>query len=234
MAVRASVMLIIAGGLITGGVAEAQSAPLSFDAASIKPSQNAGPAAPVGIRVAPGGRLVTVNTTLRMLVNYAYNVRDAQITGGSSWIDSDRFDIEARPESVATQDQLRFMLQTLLADRFGLKIHKEPKEMNVYALTVAKGGPKLKQSEKPGDAPQMHMAPGAVSATGATMAQLVQPLSNFIGRTVVDKTGLTGKYDFELKWTPDPGLGFQGPAAARRPSPSGATGPAAGLSEIFC
>jgi uncharacterized protein (TIGR03435 family) len=199
----------------------AQSTPLSFEAATVKPAQNSGPMAPVGIRGTPGGRLSTMNTTLKMLVTFAYNVRDGQVSGGPPWMDSDRFDIEAKPETTATPDQVRLMMQTLLADRFNLKIHRESKEMNVYALTVAKGGPKMKLNDNQDDVrPQMRMSPGAISATAGTIELLLQPLSRFVGRNVVDKTGLTGRYDFELKWTPDPGMGFAG-----GPGPGGAGPP---------
>src|SRR2546422_1010731 len=109
-----------------GPLAQTQTAtpPLAFEVASIKPVIPDGSGrVMVGINPQPGGRLTITGASLRMLVRFAYNVDDAQISGGPAWFDSDRYDIVAKGEGNATTDQLRQMLQTLLADRFQLKLH---------------------------------------------------------------------------------------------------------------
>ena len=120
------------------------------------------------IQPQPGGRLTISNGNLRMLIRFAYNVDDTQISGGPPWIDSDRYDIVAKGEGDATTDQLRQMLQTLLSDRFCLKIHRESKELPVYNLVVAKSGAKLKQVEGemggPPNQPNSRMMRGGLRA----------------------------------------------------------------------
>ena len=128
----------------------------AFDVASIKPGD------PNERRVAfvmqPGGRVVATNVTLKLLMGFAYDVRDHQITGGPNWLDSARFSIEARaPESEVGADGLprddsrfRLMVQSLLADRFHLAVHRETKDESIYNLEIAKGGPKLKETPDAG------------------------------------------------------------------------------------
>lgn len=209
-----------------------------FEVASVKANHAADPR--VMIQVRPGGRFVTENTSLKMLLAFAYGVKQYQLTGLPGWAESDRYDINAKAENVTPEEaapmtkmpsqtemeerqkKLRAMLQDLLADRFGLKVHRETKEMPVYALVVAKGGTKLLASnpdapplvEPPpgrgGDSPKppfraslMRMGPGGLTAQELDMPALAGQLSQILGRTVIDKTGLTGKYDLKLTWTPD-------------------------------
>jgi len=154
-----------------------------------------------------------------MLVREAYGVfEDSRISGAPTWFMSDRFSIEAK---VAEQDEAAFkkldynqrteMLQSILADRFKLSVHWETKVMPVYVLTIAKNGLKLRESPPdengPGRAKGMsglikRGAPHLI-VEGGTMAALALYLSHPAGRTVVDKTGLTGRYDYHLDWTPD-------------------------------
>jgi bla regulator protein blaR1 len=209
--------------------AQTAPAPLTFEVASIKPSaQNCGPGpCPAMIRREPGGGLRVAGVPLKMLISFAYDVRDFQITGGPAWINTDRFDINAKGESHDEVDsatdpakltdeqrktdgeRMRERLRNLLADRFQLVTRRETKEQQVYALVVAKGGPKLQESKE--GKGMMRMGRGMLSADGVEPAFLATSLSGQLGRPVLDKTGLTGKYDFELKWTPDPSQGPQGP-----------------------
>jgi uncharacterized protein (TIGR03435 family) len=147
-----------------------------------------------------------------------------QISGGPAWIDSDKFDIVATvDDSTFAQlsklspeqqgEQHRMMIQQLLSDRFALRIHRERRELTVYTLVIAKGGPKLKsgqlQSNLLPNLPQSRintMGPGFLAGHNATTALLVKTLSGqpeIGGRTVIDKTGLSEKYDFTLKWMPE-------------------------------
>ena len=98
---------------------------------------------------------------------------------------------------------MKLMFQTLLADRFQLKTHRETKELPVYAVTVGKNGPKLSKADPAGKGTQMSMGRGQLKAKKASIEQLAKLLGNQLGRTVLDKTGLAGDFDFELTWTPD-------------------------------
>jgi uncharacterized protein (TIGR03435 family) len=187
--------------------------PQSFEVASIKFHPG-----PINFSADPsvhGTRVTGTASTLLDLITTAYAVRYDQVSGGPNWANSDHYDLAAKVEGDATlaKDQFRQMLQTLLADRFQLKIHRETKDVPAYALVIGKNGSKLKEStaDAPGDnfvrsggAGGMHM-----EATHGTIDQLTRQLSGTAGRPVVDKTGLTGYYAFTFDWvpanrTPDP------------------------------
>lgn len=144
-------------------------------------------------------------TTLKEIVAAAYAIPRSEferlIVGGPDWIDKDRFDIEAKADRPLPQEELERMLQTLLADRFGLRLHRETRQVDGYSLVAAKGGAKLKpvESTAPG---RIRTTRGSLTAVGTTMARLAQVLSIPLGQPVVDDTGLTGSYDFMLTWTP--------------------------------
>jgi bla regulator protein BlaR1 len=189
----------------------------SFEVASIKPGDPKDPR--FGIILRPGGRFSTTNASLRQLVGFAYDVRQNQITGGPSWGDADLYSIEAKPDGsfrVPTGQRgaelIRQMLQSLLAQRFALKVHRETKEESVYELAVAKGGPKLKEAADE-ETESERIGRGTFTATATPIDLLIKPLSQVLGRSIIDKTALTGKYDFMLQWTPEPGQyrGLPGP-----------------------
>jgi len=232
----------------------AQSSSPAFEVASIKPS-DPNKVRNVTIRNGPGGGLNINDATLKLLIELAYDVRDFQILGGPGWIKSDRYDIAAKAEpdvSLAPTDQRKAMeqqrerLRALLADRFQLKVRRETKKLPVYALTPAKGGPKLKVSnlETPAPGPNsdkgpqsfrgsfMRMRLGQIMGQSASLDLLVEALTRQLGRAVIDKTSLKGTYDFKLEWTPDPaqslGPGFGGPgepSVGREPPPSDSPAP---------
>jgi uncharacterized protein (TIGR03435 family) len=152
------------------------------------------------------GRLTVTNDTLKQLIRFAFDVWDFQIEGGPRWLDADRFDIVATTGSsdVITNQQLRRLLQALLADRFQLKAHRETKEMTVYSLVVTKNGPKL--TEHTGDGggdSSTNASTGNIRATRATMATLANSLSGVMGRPVIDNTRLRGTFDYKLVWAPE-------------------------------
>ena len=204
-------------GLLLAAVAYTQTPP-RFEVASIRPS-NSADRRPL-FDVQPGGRFVARNVSVKRLIEWAYGIEHFQISGGPGWIGSDLFDIAAKPESSADADKLMPMLQALLAERFQLVIRRESREMPVYALVVAKNGPKFKDasesdpnivdlSKRPdlagrgGRARFTMIRRGRLTAQGGNMTLLALQLSSFLGRTVVDKTGLTGTYDLKLEWQPD-------------------------------
>lgn len=202
-------------------------APRAFEVASIKPT-NTGDNR-VAIMMQPGGRFNATNVTVKMLMQNAYGVRDFQIVGGPGWIGSDRFDITAKLEGDGPlqPDSLRPALQGLLEDRFQLKLHRETREMQTYALLPGKNGPKLQKSaDEKAPGPQIRMGRGQLSAKKVTMTILANQLAQQLGRSVVDKSVLTGEFDFELSWTPEIGGGGPfGPDAGGAPPAVDSPGP---------
>jgi uncharacterized protein (TIGR03435 family) len=193
--------------------------------ATIKPSD---PARPGKIFTVRGRDVVTINTTLNDLITMAYNLHARQITGGPAWLDSEKYDLTGRPdvEGQPSIAQLKIMLQKLLTDRFQLTFHREKKELTVYAITAAKTGVKFSKSEAdPNGLPGLFFGgagPGGgmnFNVRNATLAEVASTLqSSVLDKPVVDQTGLGGKYDFIVKFTPDAGqmagFGAAGPAPA--------------------
>ncbi len=198
--------------------------PKEFEVASIKPSAPGGRG--VRIQMAPGGRLDVSNVTLKLLIQQAYGVKDFQISGGPGWINSERYDVVAKADrDIGKAEELRPLIQKLLADRFQLTIHRDTKELPVYALVVGKNGPKLKESAANGPGSQIRMGRGLINGQGMGMEMLAGELSRPLGRTVIDRTGLKGQYDIKFEWTPEDGPGHgpgDGPESA---PPSDTTGP---------
>jgi bla regulator protein blaR1 len=195
----------------------ATSALPEFEVASIKASA---PDSSLRVDFAPGGKLFITNATLRFLIKIAYDIGDDQLAGGPGWIGSKRFDLAATPEKPLSGDPknmapdqlllfhkpVRLRLQRLLADRFQLELRRESTPMPVFTLVVAKGGPKKLTPTKSGGDPQLNAKAGngALNAVGVDMALFAKFLSEGqTGRPVVDMTGLKGRYDFHLEWTPD-------------------------------
>ncbi len=195
-------------------VLRAQDKALSFDVASIKPNNT-----PPGGRLVPGGGRLrflpgTVsgrNVTAKRIILDAYHTTEYQLSGGPGWIDSDRFDFEAKADKPATEDQLGRMLQTLLAERFHLTVRHETRDVQVYALTVGKKGPKLLEI-KPGEPTPRPTPPPAGSKIGGvfmdkgTIQHFIESMLDrypTVGRPVVDKTGLSGVYQFFVYWDED-------------------------------
>jgi uncharacterized protein (TIGR03435 family) len=195
----------IAIGLLNAPMGSAQAQPggrLTFEVASVKLSPP--DAAGRSVSHSAGARLVTSNATVKQLVYLAYQVMPFQVSGGPGWVESDGFDIEAKAANPkASQEQFRQMVQTLLTDRFQLKFHFATKEMPVYALRIAKNGSKLVEAKD--DTPEASMRNGRGEMTGekANMAMFASALSRPLQRKVVDETGLSGAYNFKLKFVPD-------------------------------
>jgi uncharacterized protein (TIGR03435 family) len=225
----------------------------AFEVASIKPGDPANYRFVIGVQ--PGGRLVVNGATLQALIAYAYAVRNFQIIGGPNWMTTDRWDIEARAEEgtvaplTGPPDPNRpspvgIRLQSLLEDRFHLKLHSDTRELPVFELSQAKGGSKLKLSDdqtplkppEPGSGPRppqagapmprgsmsMMLGGGELEARAMPVTTLASSLAQIVGRTVIDKTELQGLYDFKLKWTPEVGQTIGPPG----PPPPGVVPPA--------
>ncbi len=198
----------------------------AFEVASVKPNK-AGPTSPQRAGLPPGERVTMVNVPLLTLMQVAYPGMSA-IIGGPKWMgipgapnfDADRFDLNAKAEAPASTDQLRLMLQALLAERFKLAVHTETRQTDVYALRLARPdgrlGPNLRpaaadcralmaadKSPTPGKSPcgtvGTNLPPWHLRGVSIAMLQV---LRLDLGRPMVDKTGLTGSFDFDLNWTP--------------------------------
>jgi bla regulator protein BlaR1 len=213
---------------------------VAFEVASVKRDNSEGG----GPNIVPqaGGRFVAANATLTKLIAFAYAIHDFQIVGGPAWVSSDRWSVEARAEAdsiplTVTRDSTKpgpfaLRLQSLLADRFGLKLHRATQDRPVYQLAIAPTGLKMKLSEdqtplnalklpepaKPGGPiPRgmlsMVFGGGQIEAGAVPLSDFAGLLSLIMDRTVIDRTGLTGLYDFKLNWTPDAGqkIGPLGP-----------------------
>jgi uncharacterized protein (TIGR03435 family) len=244
--VIAVAILLVAAAYGLFGQSDAHPA---FEVASIKPNTsnwNARFQHPMGGGYQPGGRLIMRNASLLLLIQFAYAAHDnpmsghslpllaSQVVGGPSWINSFGYDIEAKPEGATDPKHMWLMLQTLLADRFKLALHRETREIPVYALTAAKDGLKLPPAKEagcvsfpPGTTPRY--VPGKVDcgyvsgpflgarAAEARMegskihvADLVRELAFVLDRPVLDKTEFTGEFDLNLSFTSDEALGFPG------------------------
>jgi bla regulator protein BlaR1 len=185
------------GSLLLAAVALGQTP--KFEVASIKPS-NSEDRRPFFNQTE--GQYTVRNTTVRRLIQAAYMIKDFQIAGGPEWMSSDLYDINAKPEAPVPWEQMAEMVKSLLADRFQLVIRKETKEMPVYALMVAKNGSKLKAADEA--APKViRVRRGLLTAPMGDMPMIAGLLSGFLGRNVIDKTGLRGRYDVKLEWVPD-------------------------------
>lgn len=197
--------------------AQTQSASRSeFEVASIRPSR---PNTSSGFGVGDG-KASESNVTLKVLIGFAYRLQQYQILGGPGWVSSDRFDIEARAADPKTPpDQVRLMLQSLFRDRFKLAVHHETRQSNVYALVVAKGGPKIKLSadqtspdvngpSPPGAGPNhgaIRIGAGSMIGNAVPLSRFTNLLSQRLDHVVIDETNLHGRFDLRLQWTPDIG-----------------------------
>jgi uncharacterized protein (TIGR03435 family) len=180
--------ILAIAALSAGGLLPAQ-APPAFDVASVKP-------------VDPRDGTASYSSSneymgsLQALIRSAYGVEDFRIAGGPKWLDSDKFSIVFKP---ANAPQRNLMLRTLLADRFKLAVHTETRELTVYNLVIGKGGVKMEKATEPGGTAN---GPAMIRGT-MDMAFFVSTLSSTLGRNVIDRTGLSGRYKLSLKWTPD-------------------------------
>ena len=195
----------------------------SFEVATVKPSAPDEPGKLFGVR---GAHFKTINTTLTDLITFAYGVQQKQVVGQPEWMDKDKWDIEAQPDvpGAPNKEQVATMVQKLLAERFQLKFHKDTKELSAYVLTVSKSGNKMTAgSADPNQLPALFFrALGALTVQNATMRDFAGLMQTAVlDRPVVDQTGLTGTWNFLLKWTPDEsqfgGMGIKVPPPTDAP-----------------
>ncbi len=176
-----------------------------FEVATIKPSEPGRPGQ--SLLVDRAGMLTTTNTTLKDLMIFTFGVHPGQLENLPSWAETDKYDIKGKPdtEGIGNDTQIRAMMSKLLAERFKLAFHRENKELSAFTLNVGKDGPKLTVNDSGGNLPGFGgRGPGSILVRNSTMAQFAGFLqARIVDRPVVDKTGLTAKYDFTLTWRPD-------------------------------
>jgi uncharacterized protein (TIGR03435 family) len=191
----AALVLVIGGALL----AQSANSKPAFEAASItlSPPEYFG-----GFQsYAKGDRYTGLTATVQNLVAFAYGVLNFQVSGGPGWASTTHYNISAKMDAAATPPQLRQMLQTLLADRFGLRFHRLTRNHAGYALVVDNNGPKLTESKNPG--PGLGLGRGHLNGRGADMSLLARELSSQLETPIANRTNLTALYDFILTWTPD-------------------------------
>jgi uncharacterized protein (TIGR03435 family) len=143
----------------------------------------------------------SIQTSLRFLILGAYGLQDFQISGGPAWMSSEWYDVIAKAEDPDGKD-MTSMIRCLLAERFALRVHRETKEQTVFELVVSKGGLKIRESA-PDTIYSMRNGMGSMTAIAMPMSIFVTWLSGTARHPVIDKTGLSGAYDFKLEWTDD-------------------------------
>jgi uncharacterized protein (TIGR03435 family) len=176
----------------------------SFEVATIKPSPPNRPGKGFGFR---GGHFSTRNTNLNDLIGFAYGLHPKQIVDAPAWFGADLYDIEGKPdvEGIPNTKQTLMMVQKLLADRFQLKFHHEKRELSVYVISVGSGNLKMtKSSAAPNDSSAFHFRDlGDLTVRNQSMTDFASWMQTVLDKPVVNQTELPGKYDFQLKWTPD-------------------------------
>ncbi len=191
--------------------------PPAFEVASITPCKPGTPEPPgehAGMVqfTSPGGRFKASATTLKFVLEWAYGLQPSQHSSGPSWMDTDRYDIVAKAEGNATDDQMKQMMQTLLEDRFQLKLRHEKKSVSALVISIGKNAPKLfpPKNEEPHSlrvapvmGPDQKIASYHVVATRFSLAQLSDTFARQLGRVIINQTGMDGDYDFTLDLTPD-------------------------------
>jgi uncharacterized protein (TIGR03435 family) len=231
-AVVAVAIPVVIGALANAPVLRAQAQPITdstprFDVVSIKRNTD-GAGVLTGSRRLPDGSFTATNLTPRQLILSAYRLQPAQVVGAAAWIDDEGYNIEAKPAQKATSEQTTLMIRALLADRFKLRSHTETRELPIYALVHARSdrrlGPGLKDTtpeecaKQPGSEPGpggpgllpcgvIQSGAGQLNSRATTMEVLAATLMmnaqfNGIDRLVVDRTGLTGNYQFQLRFQP--------------------------------
>jgi len=199
-------------GVAMAAFAQTVAAP-SFDVASVRLS---GTTAGSYLRFLPGGRL-SADSWIKQVIQIAYGAEDYQVTGGPGWLETDWYSIEAKTDKTdASKEEMTAMLRSLLADRFKLQVREETKEFDAYNLVVDKGGPKLKPLAEGED---FHCTRDNTFVCGITNpARLAQSLKSFAGRPVLDKTGITGRYEMLLRFDTYSAVGRTPPDGYDEPS----------------
>jgi uncharacterized protein (TIGR03435 family) len=229
---RVALVLAIAVGVQLRGQTLAQTHPaisdLQFEVASVRENRGTGDGRSHIYSSSHDPSFRTQNVSLKTLLQFAFDIPDSRLVGVPSAFEAARFDIDAKAEGLRDEiknvsddegkAQKRQMVQALLVERFGLKVHREKRELPIYSLVVAKGGAKLKPTKQGGQLVNGYY--GRLQAEGLTSEALARELAKATGRVVLDKTGLDGRFDVTLRWTPDEGPAMLNGAPVPDPPPS--------------
>jgi uncharacterized protein (TIGR03435 family) len=194
-----------------------------YEVASIKPNTDSD--SRVTFQIEPDGTLSATGITLMRLMMTAFNAQNFRIVGGPDWVSSRRWDLQAKPNRATRPDEVRPMLRALLEDRFQLHTRTQIRRRPVYDLTLDRKGPKLRRSDAESER-SVRLSVASIRMTKATPATFASQLSYALGRPVIDKTKLTGNFDFTLEWTPEPGddagmaFAVQPPGTSDQPAPT--------------
>lgn len=199
--------MLSSAGIVCCALVCAAQPPTAFEAVSIH--RNLGGSNGTEVNMTRG-RLVATNASLLTLIRHGYDIQNYQLANGPSWLDSDGYDIAATTGNgeETTIDQNRSLMRALLAERFHLRAHWETRQASIYVLVAAKKGHTMHEaapSETPGVITNRVAHDGRIVGTNVPMSYLCNRLSNQLSHPVIDKTGLSGKYDWTLVWDPDPG-----------------------------
>jgi uncharacterized protein (TIGR03435 family) len=195
----------------------------AYEVATIKPSDPSDGSRGFQTR---GRHIRAANETVDDMISFAWGIHVKQIVGGQPWMNTDHYFVDGVPDVPGDPNltQFRSMIKKVLAERFGLKVHNEKRELSLYALTVAKGGPKLTKSlGNPNGPPNDNFSTSAyMKETNTTMGEYAKAMQYVLDRPVLDQTGLEGRWDFLLKWTPDESqftaLGYKIPPPTDNPN----------------
>jgi bla regulator protein blaR1 len=177
----------------------------TFDVISIRP-QAPGDTSFV-VHMPRNGQFSARGAVATLVLMLAYDVQESQIIGGPNWFATEKWEIDAPRDDGITHsvEETRLMLQKMLENRFALRIHRETEQLPVYALTIAKGGPKFKPLEENGRTNgTVRVASKSISLESVDLVRMAQVLATALGRPVIDRTGLTGRYNLNLQWDDAP------------------------------
>jgi uncharacterized protein (TIGR03435 family) len=188
----------------------AQDVTPAFEVVSVKVNRS-GPEAGNGFFPSPG-RLRVTNSTLQQLIQAAYHIKAGLLFRTSGWMESDRFDIDAKASGNSNFDEDLVMLRSLLADRFQLRFHREMRQLKTSVLVVGKGGPKFQASKDQDQKERVNIRTTEISGAAIPFGHFVSILGAQLGYPITNETGLSGKYDLTLKYVRDDSPGTDGPS----------------------
>jgi uncharacterized protein (TIGR03435 family) len=190
--------LILAGLLWSALVGSAQNQRPALEAVSVKPARTN-----QFVPTVVNPQSFHTVMSLAYAIEWAYEIQDYQLSGGPAWLRREYYEIEIKTAAPVTKKELREAIQSVLAERFKLKLHREAREMPIYALTTGNFRTRLAASKGPcGEDGCIDVAPGVLSARNVNMSSIAATLSNMVDRPVIDETGLDGRYDLRLKFDP--------------------------------
>src|SRR6516225_9951020 len=182
----------------------------AFEVASVKVNKS-GPEAPNGFFPMPG-RLRVTNMPLQQLIQAAYHVKTGMLFGVTAWMESERFDMEAKATGQSSFDEDMGMLRALLVDRFQLRLHRETPQLKMQVLVVGRSGPKFQASKDQDQKERVNIRPTEISGVNIPFGHFVSILEAQLGYPIINETGLTGSYDLALKYVRDDSPGSDGPS----------------------